>query len=189
MPTWQQLAEGNAKQARKRVAADVIIRDEAGRLLLVDPNYKPDWDLPDWDLPGGMAEANEPPRQSASRELREELGLELPIGPLVCIDGLSSHGPWGDSLMFVFDGGVLDARQISGLKLVDEELSEFRFFTEGEASTLLRPYVWRRVEVALDALPTGRAVHAEDGHAVDGGGAVHHERWADPATRPRGSGG
>ncbi|MGX7828983.1 hypothetical protein ACTG9Q_28240 [Actinokineospora sp. 24-640] len=31
------LAEGNAKQARKRVAADLLIRDEAGRVLLVNP--------------------------------------------------------------------------------------------------------------------------------------------------------
>jgi len=31
------LAEGNARQARKRVAADVLIRDRAGRVLLVDP--------------------------------------------------------------------------------------------------------------------------------------------------------
>ena len=47
------LAEGNARQARKRVSADVIIRDMLGRILLVDPKYKPDW-----DLPGGMAEAD-----------------------------------------------------------------------------------------------------------------------------------
>jgi hypothetical protein len=49
------LAEGNAKQARKRVSADAIVRDSSGRILLVDPIYKPDW-----DMPGGMAEANEP---------------------------------------------------------------------------------------------------------------------------------
>jgi ADP-ribose pyrophosphatase YjhB (NUDIX family) len=49
------LAEGNARQARKRVAADVLFRDPEGRILLVDPTYKPDW-----DVPGGMAEANEP---------------------------------------------------------------------------------------------------------------------------------
>ena len=48
------LAEGNAKQARKRVSADAIVRDSSGRILLVDPTYKPDW-----DLPGGMAEAND----------------------------------------------------------------------------------------------------------------------------------
>jgi ADP-ribose pyrophosphatase YjhB (NUDIX family) len=61
---WEHLAEGNARQARKRVAADMLIRDEAGRVLLVNPTYK---DF--WDLPGGMAEANEPPRAAAEREL------------------------------------------------------------------------------------------------------------------------
>ena len=66
------LAEGNAKQARKRVSADVILRDALGRILLVDPKYKPDW-----DLPGGMAEANEPPADAVRRELREELGFDL----------------------------------------------------------------------------------------------------------------
>lgn len=39
------LAEGNATQARKRVAADVLLRDAAGRVLLVNPTYKPGWDL------------------------------------------------------------------------------------------------------------------------------------------------
>src|SRR5690606_16532356 len=66
---WQAyLAEGNAKQPRTRVSADVLLRDRAGRFLLVDPKYKPDW-----DTPGGMAEANEPPHQAVQRELREEL--------------------------------------------------------------------------------------------------------------------
>jgi 8-oxo-dGTP pyrophosphatase MutT (NUDIX family)/transcriptional regulator with XRE-family HTH domain len=174
-PTWQQLAEGNAKQARKRVAADVIVRDEGGRLLLVDPSYKPDW-----DLPGGMAEANEPPRQAARRELKEELGLELAIGRLLCVDWVSPHGPWDDSLMFIFDGGVLDQRDVSRLRLLDDELAAFRFFTKDEASALLRPHVWRRVEVALDALRTGQARYLEDGHTVDGDPSPHDPRPADP---------
>ena len=42
---WEaHLAEGNVKQPRKRVSADVIIRDRFDRLLLVDPKYKPDWE-------------------------------------------------------------------------------------------------------------------------------------------------
>ncbi|MFI6311034.1 NUDIX domain-containing protein [Nocardia fusca] len=76
---WQEyLAEGNAKQPRKRVGADALIRDEHGRLLLVDPKYKPDW-----DIPGGMAEANEPPLDAVLRELHEELGLLLPAQRVV----------------------------------------------------------------------------------------------------------
>jgi 8-oxo-dGTP diphosphatase len=68
---WQKhLAEGNAKQPRKRVGCDVLLRDTLGRILIVNPEYKPDW-----DLPGGMAEANESPLDAVQRELREELGL------------------------------------------------------------------------------------------------------------------
>jgi ADP-ribose pyrophosphatase len=78
------LAEGNATQPRKRVSADVVLRDRAGRLLLVDPRYKPDW-----DMPGGMAEPNEPPRDAAQRELKEELGLDIQVGGMLCVDWVS----------------------------------------------------------------------------------------------------
>ncbi|MGH3806638.1 MAG: NUDIX domain-containing protein, partial [Pseudonocardiaceae bacterium] len=54
-PRFSWLAEGNAKQARKRVAAKAVMRDRVGRILLVNPTYKEYW-----DLPGGMVEANEP---------------------------------------------------------------------------------------------------------------------------------
>lgn len=145
------LAEGNSKQARKRVGADVILRDTAGRLLLVDPRYKPDW-----DLPGGMAEANEAPHEAARRELREELGLDLGEIEALCIEWVPPHGPWDDSLMFIFDGGELTDEQIAGLKIVDDELAEFRFFAPAEASGVLRPYVWQRVQAALDSLSTGQ---------------------------------
>src|SRR5215212_3643453 len=118
------LAEGNARQPRKRVAADVIIRDHNGRILLVNPNYKPGW-----DLPGGMVEANEPPIDAARRELREELGLDLQIGPLLGVDWIPPHEPWDDTLVFVFDGGVLTRPAIERLQITDDELSEFRFCT------------------------------------------------------------
>src|SRR2546421_13030922 len=84
------LAEGNAKQARKRVGADVILQDGVGRLLLVDPKYKPDW-----DLPGGMAEANEAPHEAARRELREELGLDLRVMGLLCVGVGAAAWPVG----------------------------------------------------------------------------------------------
>ena len=93
------LAEGNRTQPRKRVAAEVLIHGTAGHLLLVDPSYKPGW-----DVPGGMAEANEPPLHAARRELHEELGLTLDRMALLCVDWVAPHGPWDDLLVFVFDG-------------------------------------------------------------------------------------
>ncbi|MDG4762974.1 NUDIX hydrolase [Solwaraspora sp. WMMD406] len=158
---WQAyLAEGNAKQPRKRVSADVLIRDCEGRILLVDPQYKPNW-----DIPGGMAEANEPPHEAVRRELREELGLDLHVAGLLVVDWVSPHGPWDDLLSFIFDGGELTDEQISGLRIVDEELSAFEFCTAEQAQQRLRPYLWRRVAVALDALRTRTAYYLQDGHA------------------------
>jgi ADP-ribose pyrophosphatase YjhB (NUDIX family) len=152
------LAEGNAKQARKRVTADILLRDEQGRILLVDPTYKPDW-----DLPGGMAEANEPPADAVRRELREELGLDVAVAGLLCVDWVSPHGPWDDLLSFIFDGGVLNQDAVSRLRLVDDELRAFEFCDQGQAKERLRPYVWRRVSVAMKALLSGRAVYLQDG--------------------------
>jgi 8-oxo-dGTP diphosphatase len=159
---WQAyLAEGNAKQPRKRVSADVLLRDRAGRFLLVDPKYKPDW-----DTPGGMAEANEPPHQAVQRELREELGLDIHVGGLLVVDWVSPHGPWDDLLAFVFDGGELSEEQIAGLKLRDDELGAFEFCTAEQAQQRLRPYVWRRMAAALDALRTGRVQYLQDGYPL-----------------------
>ncbi|MFF3669849.1 NUDIX domain-containing protein [Microtetraspora malaysiensis] len=151
------LAEGNAKQARKRVGADVLIRDEQGRILLVDPKYKPDW-----DLPGGMAEANEAPAAAARREIKEELGLDIEIGRLLVVDWVSPHGPWDDSLMFVFDGGTLSGEGIAKISLAEDELAGFGFHNGHQAAHLLRPYVWRRTRAAVKALGANGPVYLED---------------------------
>jgi len=150
------LAEGNAKQARKRVAADVLILDQAGRVLLVDPTYKPDW-----DMPGGMAEANERPSAAAERELREELGLELSVGRLLYLEWAPPHGPWDDTLMFVFDGGTLSDASIAALRTTDDELRTFAFVSVDEARGRLRPYVWQRLRQAVTARETGETIYVE----------------------------
>src|SRR5918997_6545247 len=155
------LAEGNARQPRKRIATDVIIRDDDDRLLLVNPTYKPDW-----DLPGGMAEANEAPIDAARRELWEELGLRVDITALLCVDWIPPHGPWDDTVVFVFDGGILSPDAIATLRLSDDELSDFRFCGLHKAAELLRPYVWQRADTALAALRTGRARYVHRGTTV-----------------------
>jgi len=155
------LAQGNATQPRKRVSADAIIRDSQGRLLLVDPTYKPDW-----DTPGGMAEANEPPHLAVRRELKEELGLDVHIHRLLCIDWVAPHGPWDDLLVFVFDGGTLTEQQISMLRPVDTEIAAIEFCDEQQAAQRLRPYIWQRIDAALTALATGTTCYLTNGTPV-----------------------
>lgn len=141
------LAEGNAKQARKRVAADVLIHDTTGRILLVNPTYK-DY----WDLPGGMAESNEPPRKAAERELREELGLTITVGRLLLLDWIAPHGPWDDQLLFIFAGGTINKGELTTASVKDTEISEFRMFGLTEAAQVLRPDLAQRLLRAEEAL-------------------------------------
>jgi 8-oxo-dGTP diphosphatase len=157
---WEaHLAEGNARQPRKRVSADVLLTDSKGALLLVNPKYKPGW-----DLPGGMVEANEAPKAAVRRELFEELGFPVQPATLLCIDWVTPHGPWDDLLAFVFDGGDLTRDTVSRLVLSDGELADFEFFTAGQARLRLPPHVWRRTTHALDALATGTVYYLQDGH-------------------------
>ncbi|MFF4648257.1 NUDIX domain-containing protein [Streptomyces sp. NPDC001389] len=152
------LAEGNAKQARKRVAADALIRDGQGRILLVNPTYKGGW-----DLPGGMAEENEPPEAAVRRELEEELGLAVGTLRFLCVDWVTPHGPWDDLLGFVFDAGVLEPEQIAKLSPQDEEISEHRFFELDEALKRLPDRQRARAAQALRALGDGVPRYLQNG--------------------------
>jgi ADP-ribose pyrophosphatase YjhB (NUDIX family) len=87
---------------RKRVGAGALIRDDDGRLMMVETTYKPTL-----EIPGGLAEDGESPLDACARELREELGIEPAIGSLLVADWVPAHGPWPDGLMLVFDGGIL----------------------------------------------------------------------------------
>jgi 8-oxo-dGTP pyrophosphatase MutT (NUDIX family) len=64
-----------AKLATKRMAADCLFTDQAGRLRVLEPTYKSTW-----EIPGGVVERDESPRLAAQREVREELGLSVEPG-------------------------------------------------------------------------------------------------------------
>ncbi|KOV82502.1 NUDIX hydrolase [Nocardia sp. NRRL S-836] len=150
------LAEGNAKQARKRVAADVLLRDRRGHIVLVNPTYKEHW-----DLPGGMAENNEPPRAAAIREVGEELGLSIHPGRVLVLDWIGPHGPWDDQLLFIFDGGVLADGDVQQLAPRDPEISEVAVVPLQEARRLVRADLAERLDRAVAALGHGSTDYTE----------------------------
>jgi 8-oxo-dGTP pyrophosphatase MutT (NUDIX family) len=130
--------------ARKRVAAGALFLDERGRILLVNPTYKPEW-----EIPGGMVEADEAPLTACRREIFEEIGLPITPDTLLSIGYLQAHSDRGDALRLIFWGGVLDAVTIAQIRLQAEELSEYRFVTLDEAAALLRPTLHAQIAQCL----------------------------------------
>lgn len=150
-----------ATLARKRMAAGVLFRDPAGRVLLVEPSYKPNW-----EIPGGAVEADEAPWTAAVRELAEELGWDRPLGRLLVVDYLRPQDSRPESVAFVFDGGVLAETDLVGMVLADGEIRSAGFHTLAEARGKVKPTLADRLAAALEAAEQGVTVLCEQGHRI-----------------------
>lgn len=135
------------------VAAGALITDQAGRVLLVKPNYRDHW-----SLPGGICEHGEPPHLGCAREVAEEIGLARSVGALLIIDWAQPHGLDARPVMsFVFDGGTLEDG--AGIVLQQEELDAFRFAVPAELASYMTPFRARRTAAALAGRAAGSAVY------------------------------
>jgi 8-oxo-dGTP diphosphatase len=141
---------------RPRVSAGAILTDEAGRVLLVDPTYKPYW-----NLPGGHVDEGETPHLACQRELREELGLDIEPGDLLvhaylAVPGREPH------IYYVFNGGVLTSEQQKSIRLQSSELAAHRFSAPQEIPAEdIPPVIWPLWQAALDARATGVPAYVE----------------------------
>lgn len=146
---------------RKRMGAGVLLSGPAGRVLLVEPTYKPDW-----EIPGGCVEAGESPLAAAQRELKEELGLALPVGRLLVTDWVPPRPDRTEGFMLVFDGGILDREQAGRITLPADELRSWSWCTEADAAERLSALLARRVTAAIRARADGTTLYLENGRPV-----------------------
>lgn len=147
---------------RTRGAASALLRDDTGKVLLVEPTYRPGW-----GLPGGIIEMGESPLQACRRECAEELGFAPVLSDLVCVDWLpSSASPDGrPATVFVF-AGRLAPGQFEQVRLPLDELSDARLVHPDRLADYLPARQARRISACLD--DTTSVVHyLEHGWNVD----------------------
>lgn len=144
--------------ARKRMGVAALFRDDAGRVLLVNPTYRDGW-----LLPGGAVEADESPHAACRREVAEETGLDRVPGRIIAVDWVPAQPQWPEGLYLMYDGGVLTEHDIRRIVVDGEEISEFCFADPDQVAALASARQGRRVAACLNALRTGDVLSLEDG--------------------------
>jgi 8-oxo-dGTP pyrophosphatase MutT (NUDIX family) len=141
---------------RKRSGAGALITDPAGRVLLVEQTYRETW-----EVPGGVVEEHETAPAACRRECREELGIEVPVGRLLVVEHQTDAGLRGDSVMYLYDGGVLE--DASALRPAPDEIAAVHFVSADTLDAHLTGKLARRVRAALDARARGTVIELDDG--------------------------
>lgn len=146
---------------RKQVAAGVLFRASGSRVLLVEPAYKPTW-----EIPGGAVEAGESPWVAAGRECAEELDLRGALGGLLLIDHVSGCACRPEGMRFVFDGGSITDEDVSMARVAAGEIRSVGLYTSEQVRDKVRPLLADRIDVALAAFEEGAVALCEQGKRV-----------------------
>lgn len=108
----------------------LVLRDHDGRVLATRrPSGKRLGGL--WEFPGGKIDAGETTEVALRRELREE--LELEVGPLLAMDSVLHHYPFGTICLWPLLGECPNGQRPD---LVLHEHTEARWVDAKEAKAL-----------------------------------------------------
>ncbi len=116
-----------------KVAAVVLVHDAEGRVLLTRRAWEPQQGQ--WSLPGGYVDHDEPPREAAVRECKEETGLDIEDLELLTLvseheGGQSTHQHGADLVV------VYRARVAGGELTPADDAAEAHFFLLDDLPTL-----------------------------------------------------
>ncbi|MGB7449141.1 MAG: NUDIX hydrolase [Ornithinimicrobium sp.] len=148
------LAMLNATLPTKRVIAQGLIRNEADDILMCQLTYKQEW-----DLPGGVVDPHESPAAALSREIGEELGVQVDVGALLAVDWLPPYRQWDDAVLLVFDMGQ-HPDLVARADLQATEIAAVNWCDATRVEEHCAPYVVRLLNHLGDE---GRTAYLEDG--------------------------
>ncbi|MFD9126592.1 NUDIX domain-containing protein [Kitasatospora sp. NPDC059571] len=140
-------------------AAGVLFPDGAGRLMVVRAVYERRHPV---EVPGGGWELQDAtPRDTALREIAEEMAVRAELGPLACVDwALDALRP--PIVSFLYWAAPLTAGQLAAVRLQEDELGGYAFVTPRQAASALPPKLSRRVAACLRAPAGWGPVELED---------------------------
>lgn len=149
-----------ASLPRKRMSAGVLLYDDTRRVALVEPSYKPEW-----DIPGGVVDDGESPWHAASRKLTEELGLvRQRMRPLVIDHVAPADDGMPEGIAWIFDGGPVREQELTAVPLQGPEIVSVGLYRLDEVIGRTSSPLARRLSVALTAAQHGAGpVLCDDG--------------------------
>lgn len=145
----------------KRLISHVVMTDSRGRILLCKTTFKKDW-----ELPGGFAEPGESPMQAASREVAEEIGLDLRVGRLLAMDWLPPYLGWSDAIELLYDGGEHPVDLPERLEYDTREIVHAAWFDVHAIADVVSPLNARRLPLIIPRKPE-RTLHLEGGQLAE----------------------
>lgn len=121
---------------KHRVGVSVVALDEQRRVYLLNHVFHP---YVPWGLPGGWLKRHEAPQAGLKRELREETGLSVEVGPVLCVqqEGDPVH------IGIVFLGRLGPETEILSL-----EIASSGWFGPDDLPSQLLPFSRQAIETA-----------------------------------------
>ena len=124
-----------------RIGSALLVRDAGNRILLGQRNKDPQ--RGSWVIPGGKIHAFESIAEAATRQLQEETGLTVEVGPLFKVYEIVN--PPNEHRIVIYSW----AKVVGGTPNASDDLSEVKFFQADELGYIsLTPLVRRVLEDA-----------------------------------------
>jgi ADP-ribose pyrophosphatase YjhB (NUDIX family) len=119
-----------ATHPKPRVGCAIILRDSRDRILLGRRSKEPYFGA--WVLPGGGVDPFESYSDTAIREAKEELGIEITVEGL--FDVVEIINPPSEHRIVIY----VNCRQLSGNIRPSSDISEAKYFDKNETWAIVR---------------------------------------------------
>ncbi|MEY9958851.1 NUDIX domain-containing protein [Streptacidiphilus sp. MAP5-52] len=175
-----------ASRAATWSSSAVLFTDPRGRILLLQPTYRPSW-----VLPGGGNELGEYPDGAASREVQEETGLKRAFTTLLTMDTVphntvEANPRWAfpGATHTVWDGGELTDEEIAGMRM-SRESHAVHLLEPGQLHEHMTPGETRRTLAALRARIDCATAVLRDGYPINPRALERYAALSAPRPAPR----